>query len=109
MCFEEFAAQTRAFKLFESSLVFPFYQSPQKAQRQLTDWTRAGKLLQLKRGLYAFLPPYVDERPMSYGIANRLVQPSYVSLQAGLSYYGMIPEHVAVVINVTIGRLQKFR
>lgn len=107
MRFEEFAAQTSALKLFESSLAFPFYQSPQQAQRQLSDWTRAGKLIQLRRGLYAFPPPYAGERPMSYVVANRLVQPSYVSLQAGLSYYGMIPEHVAVVTNVTTGRPQK--
>ena len=44
---------------------------------------------------------------MSYVIANRLVQPSYVSLQAGLSYYGMIPEHVVMVTSVTTGRPQK--
>jgi len=107
MRFEQFAARTRPFGIFESSLVMPFYESPQQAQRQLTDWTRAGKLLQLRRGLYAFPPPYVGERPMSYVVANRLVQPSYVSLQAGLSYYGMIPEHVPVVTSVTTGRPQK--
>ncbi len=107
MNFEQFAAQARPFTIFESQLAWPFYQSPQHAQRQLTDWTRAGRLLQLRRGLYTFPPPYADERPMSYVVANRLVQPSYVSLQAGLSYYGMIPEHVAAVTNVTTRRPQK--
>jgi predicted transcriptional regulator of viral defense system len=107
MYFEQFVKQTRPFTIFESQLVWPFYQSPQQAQRQLTDWTRAGRLLQLRRGLYAFPPPYADERPVSYVVANQLVQPSYVSLQAGLSYYGMIPEQVAVVTNVTTKRPQK--
>jgi predicted transcriptional regulator of viral defense system len=107
MYFEQFAAQTRPLTIFESQLVWPFYQSPQQAQRQLTDWARTGKLLQLRRGLYAFPPPYADERPMSYVVANRLVQPSYVSLQASLSYYGMIPEHVVTITNVTTRRPQK--
>ena len=107
MYFEQFAAQVQPFTVFESQLVWPFYQSPQQAQRQLTDWTRTGRLLQLRRGLYAFPPPYADEQPMSYVIANRLVQPSYVSLQAGLSYYGLIPEHVVMVTNVTTKRPQK--
>ena len=108
MVFEQFAAQARPFTIFESQLIWPFYQSPQQAQRQLTDWTRTGRLLQLRRGLYAFPPPYADERPTSYVVANRLVRPSYVSLQAGLSYYGMIPEQVAAIISVTSRRPQKF-
>jgi predicted transcriptional regulator of viral defense system len=45
-----------------------------------------------------------NEPPPIYVVANRLVRPSYVSLQTALSYYGLIPEHVATVTNVTIGR-----
>lgn len=106
MRFEQFAAQAQSFGIFDSSLALPFYASQQQAQRQLSDWTRAGKLVQLRRGLYAF-PLHTNEGPTSFEVANRLVQPSYVSLQMGLSHYGLIPEHVAVVTNVTTGRPQK--
>ena len=37
-------------------------------------------------------------------IANHIVKGSYVSLHAVLSYYDLIPEHVAVVTSVTTGR-----
>lgn len=104
MQFEKFVKKVKSVGIFESSLVWPFYDSPQQAQRQLSDWTRAGKLVQLRRGVYTFAAPYGDERPLSYVVANRMVQPSYVSLQSALSYYGMIPEHVAAVTSVTTGR-----
>jgi predicted transcriptional regulator of viral defense system len=107
MNFADFVRQIQPFSVFESQLVWPFYPSPQHAQRQLTDWVRAGKLLQLRRGLYALPPPYAGERPARYVVANRLVQPSYVSLQAGLAYYGMIPEHVVTITSITTGRPQK--
>jgi predicted transcriptional regulator of viral defense system len=104
MYFEEFAKYTRPLGVFETSLVLPFYSSPQQTQRQLSDWVRSGKLLQLRRGLYAFPPPYVGEKPLQYVVANRLARPSYISLQSALSYYGLIPEHVASVTSVTTRR-----
>jgi predicted transcriptional regulator of viral defense system len=110
MVFEAFAKQMRPFgNLFDSSLALPFYASPQQAQRQLSDWTRSGDLLQLRRGIYAFPPPYEYEDPHRYRIANRLVRPSYVSLQSALSYYGLIPEHVASLTSVTTDRPIKLR
>jgi hypothetical protein len=80
MRFEEFTQLTRPLGIFDSTFVLPFYDSPQQAYRQLSDWTRAGKLLQLRRGLYTF----PGEQPNSYVIANRLVRPSYVSLQSAI-------------------------
>ena len=104
MAFEEFAKHTRPLGVFETSLVLPFYSSQQQTQRQLSDWVRSGKLLQLRRGIYAFPPPYAGEQPLQYVVANRLARPSYISLQSALSYYGLIPEHVASVTSVTTGR-----
>lgn len=108
MRFEQFSAHTRPFRVFDSSLVLPFYESRQHAQRQLSDWTRAGKLIQLRRGLYTFPPYDTSENPVSFVIANRLVVASYVSLQMALSYYDIIPEHVVAVTCVTTGRPQKY-
>lgn len=104
MRFEQFVEKMKDISLFETSLVLPFYDSPQQAQRQLSDWTRAGKLVQLRRGLYTLAESYREERPTNFAIANWLVRPSYISLQTALSYYSMIPEHVAAVTNVTTNR-----
>ena len=77
-------------------------------RRQLGRWVKAGKVYQLRRGLYALAPPYQQNRPHPFLIANQLVRPSYVSLQSALAYYGLIPEYVPVTTNVTSGRPQEF-
>jgi predicted transcriptional regulator of viral defense system len=76
----------------------------QDVRRQLSRWTSAGRLFQLRRGLYALAPPYQRVRPHPFLVANRLVGASYVSLQAALAFYGLIPETVPVVTSVTTGR-----
>jgi hypothetical protein len=58
----------------------------------------------LRRGLYALAPPYQKVKPHPFLVANRMVPGSYVSLQAALAHYGLIPEYVPVVTSVTTGR-----
>jgi predicted transcriptional regulator of viral defense system len=73
-------------------------------QRQLSRWTRARRLYQLWRGLYALAPPFQKVKPPPFLVANRMVKPSYVSLQSALSYYSLIPEVVPVTTSVTTSR-----
>jgi len=44
-----------------------------------------------------------------YSIANKLYQPSYVSLETALSYYGIIPEVVYAVTSVTTKPTREFK
>ena len=74
---------------------------------QLTRWTRAGKLVQLRRGVYALAAPYRKKEPHPFAIANSLRRGGYVSLQSALAYHGMIPESVPVVTSVTTGRSEQ--
>jgi predicted transcriptional regulator of viral defense system len=104
MYFQQVMPHLKNLPLFESGQLYAGNDNPQQAQRQLTDWARAGKVIQLKRGLYTLAPPYQSEQPHSYLIANRIVHASYVSLHMALSHYALIPEHVAVVTSVTTGR-----
>ncbi len=90
--------------LFETSLLLTGNVTRHNAQRQLSDWTAIQKIIQLRRGVYA-LP---DKSPHPFTVANRLVMGSYVSLQMALSYYHLIPEHVAVVTSITTQRPGKF-
>lgn len=73
-------------------------------RRQLSRWVSAGRLNQLRRGLYALAPPFQRVRPHPFLVANRLVRGSYVSQQAALAHYGLIPEAAPVVTSVTTGR-----
>jgi len=77
-------------------------------RRQLGRWVTAGKVYQLRRGLYSLAPPYQQTRPHPFLVANQLVRPSYVSLQSALAYYGLIPEYVPLTTNVTSDRPQEF-
>jgi predicted transcriptional regulator of viral defense system len=90
--------------LFGTGLLLAGDVDPNDVRRQLSRWTAAGKLYQLRRGLYALAPPYQKTSPHPFLIANRLVRASYVSLQAALAHYSLIPEHVPVVTSVTPAR-----
>jgi len=109
MYFQQVSSQLAALPLFKSGHLYAEAKTPQQVQRQLTDWVRTGKVVQLQRGLYTLAAPYQSERPHSYLIANHLVRGSYVSLHTVLSHYDLIPEHVAVVTSVTTGRPGKWQ
>ena len=76
-----------------------------QVQRQLSDWTKAEKILQLRRGVYAF--PNKDPHP--FIVANYLIPSSYISLQMALGYYHLIPEHVVTVTCVTTQRPAQYQ
>ncbi len=90
--------------VFETGLLLAGAVDPCHARRQLSRWVRAGRLYQLRRGLYALAPPYQKVRPHPFLIANRMSRGSYVSLQSALAHYGLIPEYVPLVTSVTTGR-----
>lgn len=90
--------------VFETGLLLAGDVDPRDIQRQLSRWTEAGRLYQLQRGVYALAPPYQRVRPHPFLVANRLVRGSYVSLQAALAHYNLIPEYVPVTTSVTSGR-----
>jgi len=60
-------------------------------------WAKRGLIHRLRRDLYALgsaslSDPYV---------ANKLYEPSYISLEFALSYYGIIPESVYAITSIT--------
>jgi len=90
--------------VFETGLLLAGDVGPLDVRRQLSRWVKSGRLLQLRRGLYALAPPYQKIKPHPFLIANRLVPGSYVSLQTALSYHGLIPEGVTTVTSIATGR-----
>ncbi len=71
---------------------------------QLSRWVKAGKLIQLTKGLYTLAAPYSKRATHPFVLANVMKKASYVSLQSALAYFGMIPEHVPTVTSVTTQR-----
>lgn len=89
---------------FETGLLLAGDIDPNDVRRQLSRWTQAGRLYQLRRGLYTLAPPFQKVKPHPFVIANRMVPSSYVSLQSALAYYDLIPEYVPVTTSVTTAR-----
>ncbi len=104
MRFEHLLAVVGSESVFETGLLLAGDVDPSDVRRQLTRWTQAGRIQQLRRGLYMLAPPYLAARPHMFVVANRLVRPSYVSRESALAHHGLIPEHVQVVTSVTTKR-----
>ncbi len=95
--------------VFSSSLLLSGDASARQVRLQLSRWSKAGRLLQLRRGLYALGPAWRKVEPHPFLVANRLRRGAYVSLQSALAWHGMIPEYVPVVTSVGPGRPETFR
>lgn len=92
--------------IFESGMLLVGPTDPADVARQLSRWVADGRLVRLRRGLYAFggAEAEIRRRPDAFEIANRLVPGSYVSLGSVLARAGVIPEYVPVTTSVTTGR-----
>ncbi|MBU1326687.1 hypothetical protein KKB64_02710, partial [Patescibacteria group bacterium] len=63
----------------------------------LGEQTTSGLLVRLKQGLYALKTDFPSEEE----IANKLYQPSYISFEYALAYYGMLPEMPYTITSAT--------
>lgn len=73
----------------------------------LKNWVNKGHLVMLRRGLYVFSEE--AENADSLIFATKIYQPSYVSMEMALGYYGIIPEAVFTVTSVTTRKTKKFK
>ena len=104
MRFRELAEIVADEPVFETGLLLAGAVDPADLRRQLSRWTRSGRIRQLRRGLYTLAPPWEKRPPHPFLVANRLVRGSYVSGLAALAFVQAIPEYVAEVTSVTPGR-----
>jgi predicted transcriptional regulator of viral defense system len=95
--------------IFETGLLLVGAVDPSDVRRQLSRWTQAGKLIQLRRGVYTLATPYQQVSPHPFLIANTLLPGSYISMQSALAHYGLIPEYVPQTLSVTTLRPSKWR
>lgn len=95
--------------VFSSSLLLAGKVSVAQVRLQLSRWVQTGRLLQLRRGVYALAPAWRKVEPHPFLAANRLQRGSYVSLQSAMAFHGIIPEYVPVVTSVGPGRPETLR
>ena len=104
MNFEEMVDIVSEEPLFETGLLLAGNVDAVHVWRQLSRWTRRGRIHQLRRGLYVLAPPWRKRHPHPFLVANRLAPGSYVSGLSALALAGAIPEYLAETTSVTPGR-----
>jgi hypothetical protein len=104
MKFPDLLAVVSEQSFFETGLLLAGQVNPDEIRRQLSRWVKAGRILQLRRGLYVLAAPYQHSTPHTFLLSNALLPGSYISLQSALAYYGLIPELVTVTLAVTVRR-----
>jgi len=71
--------------------------SDNTGQKFIKIYTKQGLFIKIRNGLYM-----LADRPANYYlIANRLYEPSYISFDTALSFYGIIPETIYTVTSAT--------
>lgn len=70
-------------------------------------WTKSGLLIKLRQGWYAF-PETLNIVDFERYIAGKIYRPSYISLHYALCFYGIIPEAVLTITNVTTNKTLTF-
>jgi hypothetical protein len=75
---------------------------------KLDDLVKQQVLTQVRRGVYIPGPNLDMQGPEPFLLANHLYGPSYVSLDAALSYWELIPEQVYEITSVTTRNTRQF-
>ena len=94
--------------VFETGLLLAGVEDVPALQRQLAGWVRSGKLVKVRKGLYALARPHRKAEPDPFVVSNRLVMPSYVSLESALHFHEIIPDVMQGVTAVTTGRVVEY-
>jgi hypothetical protein len=105
-----------------STLISPYAEQPLSRQLlldllkdyrrpndKLHELVREGALTRLKREVYVPGPKLQMTAPDPFLLANHLYGPSYVSFEAALSHWGLIPEKVYEIASATTGLSKTFK
>jgi predicted transcriptional regulator of viral defense system len=76
-------------------------------KQRLSEWQKKGYIKKVAKGYYIFSDLEINESVL-FIIANKIFDPSYVSLEMALSYYGLIPESVYGITSATSRKTYKF-
>ena len=98
MTFLEFKNQLFDLACFNIYQVYAW--QPDFDRNNLTRWIKKGYLIRLRQGYFTFTE-YKKKPDYPLYFANRIYQPSYISLHTALAFYGMIPEAVVQIVSVT--------
>ncbi len=106
MKFQAFKKQARAlpaFNLNDARKIDPNFH-----RQQLGYWTEKDFITPLAGGYYIFGDQGINERDL-FTLANKLYEPSYISLESALAYYQIIPESVLGVTSISARKTMEYQ
>jgi predicted transcriptional regulator of viral defense system len=98
MRFREFESRIKPLPAFNLNDVRKL--DPGFHRQQLNYWHNQGYIQPLAGGYYLLADREMDEMVL-YMVANKIYEPSYVSLESALAYYEIIPETVLGVTSIS--------
>jgi predicted transcriptional regulator of viral defense system len=105
MRFREFESRIRALPTFNLNDVRKL--DPDFHRQQLNYWQNQGTIKPLAGGYYILADRAMDEMVL-FMAANKIYEPSYVSLESALAYYEIIPETVLGVTSVSSQKTKQY-
>ena len=105
MTYQSFYNQWHHLACFSIAQVRAIY--PTFNRRNYSEWQKAGYIVPLRQGWYAFAD-YVNKPDYARYIASKIYTPSYISLHTALSFYGIIPEAVVAITSITTRKTAQF-
>jgi len=75
---------------------------------RLNEWQKKGYIKRIANGIFMFADEQIDDMYLYY-LANKIYEPSYISLESGFAYYGFIPEAVYKTTSVTTKKTSRFQ
>lgn len=92
----------KIFSLQDIYTIFPDFR-----QETLYDWENQGYVKKIRNNYYTFSD--VEFQDWDYFIiSNKIYEPSYISLESALNYYGIIPEAVLKFTSITTRKTNNF-
>lgn len=109
MNYRQFKTKYQDIPIIDShSVVRLSNQDPQVVRNQLNRWTQAGYLTPLCKGMYVFSEAERTNTLDEFYLANKMYEPSYISLETALSFYGIIPERATVITSISTLKTNSF-
>jgi predicted transcriptional regulator of viral defense system len=107
MKFFDFEQKIKEYPVFSSGELKTIFFVEKNILVQVAFWLKKGYIKKVKKGLYV-LTSMVDKVNLVV-LANKIYNPSYLSLEYALNYYGIIPDIPGTYTSVTTRKTENFK
>ena len=105
MVFQEFRTTFHTYPVFSTNEVEKLF--PKFDAKNLVNWQHKNYVQKMRNSWYRLAENALDTDTL-YFISNHIYHPSYISMEAALSYYGFIPEGVFKITAISTLKTQQF-